>query len=394
MSDNQNFSEQEGPSVDDPLQSDTSRSSPQGVSSQVPGFGLHIARSAEEMTSRMEYPSRNFPASDVETSADAFSDRESLHECRYGMNRFVNEFSSCRRDEDIRIGNEPISSEMEGDALLEIQRLMEQLQRLNRNRSRCSEATHSGSELSSSRGRGDGIGLLTSGRYGNICESSVLPSGRDADIRIGKEFLSSRPDQDFRLSEDKLDKRMVDIANQLLLLNNENNPNAENSDFASYLSLNDISIEYWKLYAKSRPENYDFAMNIMAYIELLNDSSWKATVSYFDEDVKRMVTYIWNKKKVIFNNKIDLQRFNREMILKLMGDFTQWSINRNFYLDEFLNYCVLMCQLGVLARKHIFKEASLYAIVQLRDRIKLLKFENVVQFIFEIVVKEYAKRLF
>ncbi|GBM50606.1 hypothetical protein AVEN_70242-1 [Araneus ventricosus] len=391
MSDNQYFLEQEGPSVDDPLQSDISRLFPQGVSSEVPGFGLPIARSAEEMTSRMEYPSRNFPVSDVETSADAFSDRQSLHECGYFMNRFVNELSSCRRDEDIRIGNESISSETEEIAHLDIQHLMEELQRLNRNRSRCSEATHSGSELSSSIGRGDGIGLLTSGRYFDICESSVLPCGRDADIRIGREFPSSRPEQDFHLSADKLDKRMVDIANQLLLLNNENNPNAENSDFASYLSLNDISIEYWQLYAKSRPENYDFAMNIMAYIELLNDSSWKATVSYFDENVKRMVTHIWNKKKVIFNNTIDLQRFNRDMILKLMGDFTQWSTNRNFDLDEFLNYCVLMCQLGVIARKCIFKEAPFYVIGQLRDRIKLLKFENVVQFMFEIVVKEYAK---
>ncbi|GBM50607.1 hypothetical protein AVEN_70243-1 [Araneus ventricosus] len=231
MSDNRYFPEQESSSVDDPLQSGASNLFPQGVSSQVAGFGLPIALPAEELTSRMENPSRNLPASD-------------------------------------------------------------------------------------------------------------------------------------------------------------------HKSVTSYLSLNDISIKYWQLYAQSRPESYDFAMNIMAYVELLNDSSWKATVSYFDENVKRMVTHIWKEKQVYFNKTFDLQTFHRDMILKLMGDFTQWSINQNFDLYQFLNYCVLMCHLGVIARKCIFKDAPCYAIGQLRERIKLLKFENVVQFTFEIVVKEFAKRMF
>ncbi|GBN98289.1 hypothetical protein AVEN_7564-1 [Araneus ventricosus] len=131
----------------------------------------------------------------------------------------------------------------------------------------------------------------------------------------------------------------------------------------------------------------------MAYVEFLNDISWAATHSYFNNKaVEKVVEYLWKGVKDCVNNQAKFQVVDINTFPQMLVYFTKsWDQRGKLDLSQFLNDCVTMCQIGVEARKRKIKEAPFHVLILLRNRIE--EIENSQHIYIESTVANHAEEL-
>ncbi|KAF8787552.1 hypothetical protein HNY73_009135 [Argiope bruennichi] len=416
MSDKQNISAEVGNSAADQLHSSPQEKTPQEESLHAAGTGVCFPRHVEDIAAEFEnfpYPQNQSPfmtftgkksTSDVITEANKSINKETSDSSDLGKTSHLSQDKPPQVSDSsiVSLKNEENAISGNGNPLS----LQGQPSRMQTNSESLSEDTTSADvvfdkkfvhQCTSTKDIVIKDFPLNTSRSGKLFENKHLSNEETKYTPWTIENLFGSQNQNIMSRSDECknteigtpaDKCKEVIQNKDLIIK------GEELHFTNDPSLNDISLEYLKLYSESPPENYDFAMNIMAYIEFLNDFSWKATVSYFDEKIKRIVKYIWNASKSDSKCNILMQKYRRKLFLDMLVHFTESCLSGGYDLVEFLKYCVEMCQLGVIARKHNFKEAPLRVIGFLRSSIGRLELKGYLTDTFENIVKEYAQKLY